>query len=306
MTHVHHHHHTHQHHHVGLTHIGGIHETIVSTTRQDIVPQRRTTSTSSSQVFATRAASRRPAYSLIKCIKCGRVQDALNIIIEHSTLPAHVLIPAIRRSHRELFERVLGKVDGFDPRVVDALINAPHMFTNICLRAGLNINAWRARNGDDLATFLSRRYKTKHLKHVLSWEALQLSKAAIDMVLSDDYQKREFTSLLFARGMPARKEHALDALKNNDSTTLGHILETLQKADNKWNDIVELLTCPITQEITADLVQTPSRHLYDREALVNWIKQNQSCPLTRAELYIDDLKERDDILPDIIQRIKRL
>lgn len=292
---------------MGLTHIGGIHETVVSTTRQEINPQRRTTTQQQQNTgVVTRAASRRPSYSLLRTIKRGRVQDAINMIIERVTLPAHVLVPAIRRSHRELFERILGKVEGFDPRCTGALVDAPHMFTNICLRAGLDINPWRHRNGDDFATFLSRRYKTKHLKHVLSWEQLQLSKEAIDMIISDDYQKKEFTSLLFARGMPARKEHALDALKNNDSTTLGHILETLQKQDNKWDDIVELLTCPITQEITADLVQTPSRHLYDREALVNWIKQNQTCPLTRAELYIDDLKERDDVLPDIIQRIKSI
>lgn len=305
MTHVHHHHHTHQHHHVGLTHIGGIHETIVSTTRQQIA-QPRQQQTQRRAEIVTRAASRRPTYSLLKTIKCGRVQDALNIIIEHATLPAHTLIPAIRRGHRELFERVLGKVDGFDPRVIDVLIDAPHMFINICIRAGLDINAWRHRNGDDLTTYLSRRYKTKHLKHILSWESLQLSNEAIEMIHSDAYQKKEFTSLLFARGMPATKEHALDALKNNDSSTLGHILDTLQKSDNKWDDIIELLTCPITQEITADLVQTPSRHLYDRAALINWIKRNQTCPLTRAELYIDDLKERDDILPDIIQRIKSI
>jgi len=305
MTHVHHHHHTHQHHHVGLTHIGGIHETLVSTTRQEIVPQRRNVPTRNIQI-TTRAPTRRASYSLLRTIKQGRVMDALNIIIERPTLPAHVLVPAIRRSHRELFERVLGKVDGFDSRVPDVLIQAPHLFLQICLRAGLDINTWRYRNGDDYATYLSRRYKTKHLKHVLSWENLQLSNEAIRMITSDDYQKKEFTSLLFARGMPATKEHALDALKSNDSTTLGHILDTLQKADNKWDDIIELLTCPITQEITADIVQTPSRHLYDRHALVNWIKKNQTCPLTRAELYIDDLKERDDILPDIITRIKEL
>ena len=135
MTHVHHHHHTHQHHHVGLTHIGGIHETIVSTTRQEIVRPRQQQQQTQRHVV-TRAASRRPTYSLLKTIKCGRVQDAFHIIIEHATLPAHALIPAIHAAIR-LFECVLGKIDGFDPRVIDVLIDAPHVFTNICLRAGL-------------------------------------------------------------------------------------------------------------------------------------------------------------------------
>lgn len=306
MTHVHHHHHTHQHHHVGITQIGGVHETITSTTRQEINPARQRSSHAQPQAIITRAASRRHYTSLIQTIRRGRVQDALNEIMERPTLPPHILIPAIRRSHRDLFERVLSKVDGFDPRIPDALVDAPHIFLKICIQAGLDINSWKYKNGDDYATYLSRRYKTKHLEHVLGWEGYKLTPPAVSMIQSDEYQRKTFRSLLFARGMPATKEHVIEALKSNDSETLGHILETLEKANNKWSDIIELLTCPITQEVTADIVQTPTRHIYDRQAIVNWIKKNQTCPLSRNELYIDDLKERDDILPDILRKIKEI
>ena len=307
MTHVHHHHHTHQHHHVGLTHIGGIHETVTSTARQEIRPQqqpRRSAPTPPSHIIVP--PTRRRPTSLLQTIKCAPIQDVTHSLIELSTLPACCIIPAIKRGHADIFDRVLGKIDGFDPRTIDALIDAPHKFLHTALRAGLNINGWRHRNGDDFATYLSRKYKTLHLKHVLEWEQLELSEAATKMILSDAYQKKTFQATLFARGMPANREHMLDALKENNSKSLAHILESLAKQDSKWNDIMELLTCPITQEVTADLVQTPSRHLYDRAALVNWIKKNQTCPLTRNELYLDDLKERDDILPGIITRIKNM
>lgn len=307
MTHVHHHHHTHQHHHVGLTHIGGIQETVTSDTRQEIRPQRQPrTQQQQQQQITTAPPTRRRSVSLLQNIKTAPIDQIMFMLLEHITLPAYCIVPAIKRGHKDLFERVLGKIDGFDDRTVAALIDAPHKFLHTALRAGLNINGWKHRNGDDLATYLSRKYKTLHLKHVLEWEQLELSEAAIAMILSDAYQKKTFQTTLFARGMPATAEHVLDALKNNDSTALAHVLEGLAKRDSKWGDIIELLTCPITQEVTADLVQTPSRHLYDRAALVGWIKKNQTCPLTRNELYLDDLKERDDILPSIITRIKNL
>ena len=309
MTHVHHHHHTHQHHHVGLTHIGGIHETVTSTARQEIRPQQQSnnrTQQQQQQQHSIAPPTRRRPTSLLQTIKSAPIQHVMHSLIEVSTLPSYCIIPAIKRGHAEIFDRVLGKIDGFDPRTISALINAPHAFLRLALRAGLNVNGWRRRNGDDIATHLSRKYKTLHLKHVLEWEQLELSEAATKMILSDAYQKKTFQTTLFARGMPSTREHMLDALKENNSTSLAHILESLVKQDAKWSDIVDLLTCPITQEVTADLVQTPSRHLYDRAALVNWIKKNQTCPLTRNELYLDDLKERDEILPGIITRIKNL
>ena len=119
-----------------------------------------------------------------------------------------------------IYLNVLGKIDGFT--IVQWPANdAPHKFLHTALRAGLNINA-----GNIVMAMIWQRifskYKTLHLKHVLEWEQLELS-AAIAMILSDAYQKKTFQTL-FARGMPATAEYVLDALKNNDSTALAHVL----------------------------------------------------------------------------------
>ena len=305
MTHVHHHHHTHQHHHVGLTHIGGVHETVVTRGREVVNgPSRPTRPRPEPRSINVRQRQR--FASLVHMIRKAPASQVLNALVDQATVPGYMLIPAAKRAHPDVFLKVLAKVDRFDERLVSALIGAPPKFLYECLRAGLDVNDWRHTNGDDFPTYLSRRYCTQHLQVVLEWEGLQLSQAACDMVQSDPHQKSTFRGLLFARGMRATKEHAIDALMNNDSAALAAIVESLVESDPKWGEIEELLRCPITQEVTADLVQTPSRHLYDRTALENWIDKERTCPLTRNDLYRDDLKGRDDLLPDLLKKLRSM
>lgn len=303
--HVHHHHHTHQHHHVGLTHIGGVHETVVTRGRET-VERPRPAPRPRADVPSINVRRRQRYSSLVHQIRKAPAAQALRALATQTTLPAYMLIPAARRCHKDLFLQVLGKVDGYDPRLVQVLTTVPSEFLYEALRGGLNINSWRHASGEDLATYLSRRYLTRHLRVVLEWSSLELSQAACDMVQSDPVQKELFQGLLFARGMVASKEHAIDALERNDTEALKHIIESLVASNKKWEAIEELLTCPITQEVTADLVQTPTRHLYDRSALENWIKKHENCPLTRNELYIDDLKGRDELLPDLLRKLQEV
>lgn len=58
------------------------------------------------------------------------------------------------------------------------------------------------------------------------------------------------------------------------------------------------LTCPITLQIFRDPVIASDGHAYEREAIVKWILQNGTSPLTREPLCIDDLRHDD--------RLKRL
>ncbi len=56
------------------------------------------------------------------------------------------------------------------------------------------------------------------------------------------------------------------------------------------NIIESTLMCPITQEIMKDPVQGSDGQTYDRDAIVRWLNQKQTSPLTNLPMGIHDLK----------------
>lgn len=56
------------------------------------------------------------------------------------------------------------------------------------------------------------------------------------------------------------------------------------------NIIESTLMCPITQEIMKDPVQGSDGQTYDRHAIVRWLNQKQTSPLTNLPMGIHDLK----------------
>lgn len=51
----------------------------------------------------------------------------------------------------------------------------------------------------------------------------------------------------------------------------------------------ESFLCPISQEVMKDPVITPSGISYERKSILDWLKKNQCCPLTKAPLTDKDL-----------------
>ena len=58
----------------------------------------------------------------------------------------------------------------------------------------------------------------------------------------------------------------------------------------------EDLCCPITMEMLVDPVKTPYGHCFERSAIVHWVQDNGTCPLTRQRLSVDQLKPASDII----------
>jgi hypothetical protein len=56
------------------------------------------------------------------------------------------------------------------------------------------------------------------------------------------------------------------------------------------NIIESTLMCPITQEIMKDPVQCSDGQTYERDAIVRWLNQKQTSPLTNLPMGIHDLK----------------
>lgn len=57
------------------------------------------------------------------------------------------------------------------------------------------------------------------------------------------------------------------------------------------NSILEHLTCPISQMPVINGVRTPQGHLYEKQEIENWVKENGTDPITRIPLSLSDLKE---------------
>jgi hypothetical protein len=58
-------------------------------------------------------------------------------------------------------------------------------------------------------------------------------------------------------------------------------------------ELLTLIHCPITLEPIKEPVITPQGIVYEKEALLLWIKQNGTCPLTRHRLSVKDIKVCD-------------
>lgn len=58
----------------------------------------------------------------------------------------------------------------------------------------------------------------------------------------------------------------------------------------------EDLCCPITMEMLVDPVKTPYGHCFERSAIVHWVQDNGTCPLTRQRLGVDQLKPASEII----------
>lgn len=57
-------------------------------------------------------------------------------------------------------------------------------------------------------------------------------------------------------------------------------------------------TCPITQEVIVDpVVNCIDGHLYEKEALVEWLKRDSTSPITRASMHRTDVVSLKDVKP---------
>lgn len=56
-----------------------------------------------------------------------------------------------------------------------------------------------------------------------------------------------------------------------------------------------ILTCPITHEIFRDPVLAGDGHVYERAAIIEWITEKGTSPITSEPLHVDDLLPEDNI-----------
>ena len=222
----------------------------------------------------------------------------------HNTTKHHVLA-ALKRRQIDIFNAVLGKADELPFELPLTLLLAPPIYLHRCLEAGMDVNAFK-RHGETFLELACRKQKVKHVEKLLKHPRTKLTTNATKMILKNKVMKK-FLGLLFERGLPADPAYVMKALQKNDSELLVGALSSLEEnGPPVWKQIAERLKCPILATPSADVVQTPQGQLYDRRALTQWIAANHTDPLTREPLYMTDLRQRDEIIPELLEVIKQL
>jgi hypothetical protein len=230
-------------------------------------------------------------------------EEVLDHIHSCTMTTEHHVLAALKRRNIDIFCSVLGKANKLPYNLPMHLLLAPPIYLHRCLQSGLDVNQFKRHN----ETFLEmavRKQKVKHVERLLKHPRTKLTDRASNLIIKNKVMKK-FMGLLFERGLPANPKYVTEALKKNDTELLQGALTSLEIHGNSgWLAVIEKLKCPILSAPTADMVQTPQGQIYDRVALTEWVSSNHTDPLTREELYLHDLKQRSEILDEILNFIR--
>lgn len=238
-----------------------------------------------------------------KIIRSENHTEVLEHILRCTTTTEHHVLAALKRRNLEIFVSVLGKANKLPYNLPMFLLMAPPIYLHRCIESGLDVNQFK-RHTETFLEMAVRKQKVKHVERLLKHPRTKLTTRASSLIIKNKVMKK-FMGLLFERGLPANPKYVYEALRKNDTELLQGALNSLEiHGDSKWERIIEKIKCPILNAPTADMVQTPQGQIYDRVSLTEWVSSNHTDPLTRQPLYISDLRQRNEILEEIIDYIK--
>ncbi|CAB9514888.1 U-box domain-containing protein [Seminavis robusta] len=91
---------------------------------------------------------------------------------------------------------------------------------------------------------------------------------------------------------------AVQGLQEEDSATMDHSGRSMTSSSK---DLLDLLVCPITQELLEDPVIDHEGNTYERTAIVDWIQQHGDSPITRNPLSAQQLYDNNTLTEVIIK-----
>lgn len=216
------------------------------------------------------------------------------------TLEAHCISSAIRRQHRVLFKEVLDRVEEVPETQMESLMSVPAYYLEVCLNKGLDPNI-RLKN------------KRLPLEHACSHSRI----AHIEILLKDERTIVSQNVCRFMIRQPKQQKYAeraielcneivanmiLECVVANVTSALRSVMKKLEPQYEKhqlWDDLTHMMTCPILNDYTTDIVKTPvNNHYYDRLSLLQWVNSKGNDPLTREPLQESDLLLRSEFLKE--------
>jgi hypothetical protein len=82
-------------------------------------------------------------------------------------------------------------------------------------------------------------------------------------------------------------------MDSNKIVDLIHKIKNKELNEEEINEIVEYITCPITHEIFKNPVRANDNITYEKHAILEWLKNKNTSPCTRAEIF--DLTDNVDM-----------
>ncbi len=214
---------------------------------------------------------------------------------------------AIRRQHKKLFKEVVSKVDIIPRSQIDVLMSVPSYYLKICLNRGLDPNIPLKNRRLPLEHACSHS-RIDHIQILLDDERTTVSSTVCRFMIRQQKQQK-FADKAITLCDDIVPNMILEAIVANVSTALCSIINKIEsKYENseKWEEIIHMLRCPISQDYTADLVKTPvNDHYYDRMQLLTWVRAKGTDPLTREKLCESDLLLRSEFLPEYASTLQK-
>ncbi|KAL9644702.1 hypothetical protein ABK040_012356 [Willaertia magna] len=75
----------------------------------------------------------------------------------------------------------------------------------------------------------------------------------------------------------------------NDDATSSFSKDQVEKQIEEWKNKLNTFICPITQQLMVDPVIIETGHTFERKSIEEWLKSNNTCPITRTPLLLKSL-----------------
>ena len=299
--------------------------TLNEPTKQQI--EREKTRANITEIRFRRSLKTNDSNMLLRCLESGykpttlqwlqiigrmHVTTALNCVRNARILEPLCVASAIRRQHRALFKEVLSRVDNVPRNQMESLMAVPAYYLDVCLKKGLDPN-------------IPLKNKRLPLEHACSHSRI----AHIEILLQDERTTVSQNVCRFMIRQPKQQKYAeraielcidivpnmiLEAVVANVTSALSSIMKKLEpkyESNQHWEDITHMMMCPILSDYTTDIVKTPvNNHYYDRNSLLQWVRNKGTDPLTREDLQESDLLLRSEFLKEyavsLQSKIKKL
>ncbi len=228
------------------------------------------------------------------------VTTAMNCVSLARTLQTPCISAAIRRQHKQLFKKVLERVESVPRSQMESLMSVPAYYLEVCLNRGLDPNV-KLKNKRLPLEHACAHSRIGHIEILLNDTRTAVSQNVCRFMIRQTKQQK-FADKAIELCDDIVPNMILEAIVANVTTALCSIMEKLEtkyEENPKWDEVTHMLRCPISQDYSTDLVKTPlNDHYYDRVQLLTWVRAKGTDPQTREPLQERDLLLRSEFLKE--------
>lgn len=152
----------------------------------------------------------------------------------------------------------------------------------------------------------------KEKKNSSFWNSLLIGVAGVALGIGAKFLVDEVISDLKEKENPKNRaqpnaDEEKDNEKDKNDIKYFNLNENINRPIETKTGYIEYesFLCPISQEIMTDPVITPQGISYDRKNILDWLKRNKTCPITKSPLLAKDLITNYSLKNAIEEYLKR-